>query len=127
VGGPLWLASAAHLPTAVCLILDDGWFGVAGIGHGFGTDKKTRQLVVQAWLDSEISRDDGPCVGGATAINSNRIQQLPSCCWTELPDHGHALGSGLVNSATDYLGVNPGGIHGTAHANPCCCLTPIGS
>jgi len=33
--------------------------------------------------------------------------------WIKLPDHGHALGSGLaVNRATDYLGENPGGILG---------------
>jgi len=27
----------------------------------------------------------------------------------------------------DYLGANPGGTLGTAQANPCCWLTPIGS
>jgi len=42
------------------------------------------------------------------------------------PDHGHACGSGSVHNATDCLGKNPGGTLGTAQANPCCWLAPIG-
>jgi len=41
-------------------------------------------------------------------------------------DHGHAHGS-RRSELTDYLGENPGGNLGTAQANPCCWLTPIGS
>jgi len=41
-------------------------------------------------------------------------------------DHGHACGS-RRSELTNYLGENPGGNLGTAQANPCCWLTPIGS
>jgi len=40
-------------------------------------------------------------------------------------DHGHVCGSHL-SELTDYLGENPGGNLGTAQANSCCWLTPIG-
>jgi len=40
-------------------------------------------------------------------------------------DHGHAHGS-RRSELTNYLGENPGGNLGTAQANPCCWLTPIG-
>jgi len=40
-------------------------------------------------------------------------------------DHGHAHGS-RRSELTNYLGENPGGTLGTAQANPCCWLTPIG-
>jgi len=34
---------------------------------------------------------------------------------------------GHIRVVNDYLGTNPGGTLGTAQANPCCWLTPIGS
>jgi len=40
-------------------------------------------------------------------------------------DHGHVCGS-RRSELTNCLGENPGGTLGTAHANPCCWLTPIG-
>jgi len=40
-------------------------------------------------------------------------------------DHGHAHGS-RRSELTNCLGENPGGNLGTAQANPCCWLTPIG-
>jgi len=40
-------------------------------------------------------------------------------------DHGRACGS-RRSELTNYLGENPGGNLGTAQANPCCWLTPIG-
>jgi len=43
---------------------------------------------------------------------------------TFIKDHGHVHGS-CRSELTDYLGENPGGNLGTAHANPCCWLTPI--
>ena len=43
----------------------------------------------------------------------------------DIRDHGHACGS-RRSELTNYLGENPGGILGTAQANPCCWLTPIG-
>jgi len=40
-------------------------------------------------------------------------------------DHGLVCGS-RRSDLTNYLGENPGGNLGTAQANPCCWLTPIG-
>jgi len=51
--------------------------------------------------------------------------ELGMTCW-RVRDHGHAHGS-RRSELTDYLGENPGGNLGTAQANPCCWLTPIGS
>ena len=38
-----------------------------------------------------------------------------------------AAASTALRVDNDYLGANPGGTLGTAQANPCCWLTPIGS
>jgi len=46
--------------------------------------------------------------------------------FVDIRDHGHAHGS-RRSELTNYLGENPGGNLGTAQANPCCWLTPIGS
>jgi len=45
--------------------------------------------------------------------------------WLCKGDNGHARCS-RRSELTNYLGENPGGILGTAQANSCCWLTPIG-
>jgi len=73
------------------------------------------------WGGARLKKlDGGDDAGGVT---SSKLELEMSTC---IRDHGHACGS-RRSELTDYLGENPGGNLGTAQANPCCWLTPIGS
>jgi len=85
------------------------------------------------WLgeDQQWRIDNGEdCGGGNTtrqlALHGGRDGWMVSASVVIfIRDHGHAPGS-RRSELTNYLGENPGGTLGTAQANPCCWLTPIG-
>ena len=66
-------------------------------------------------------------VGGGVGVSDRWwLEDGVSFRVDNIRDHGHAHGS-RCSEFNNYLGENPGGILGTAQANPCCWLTPIGS
>jgi len=56
---------------------------------------------------------------------SRRRRRLYGYDYMFIRDHWHAHGS-RRSELTNYLGENPCGTLGTAQANPCCWLTPLG-
>ena len=62
-----------------------------------------------------LTQDDGERASGLRHDGGQDTQQST------------ATASVVLRVDNDYLGANPGGNLGTAQANPCCWLTPIGS
>ena len=96
----------------------------------FGDETADWLVRLKAWTDGCAKQMvvEGCCGGGAA---SHRVWCLvfggASLSWCRVKgDNGHAHCS-RRSELTDYLGENPGGNLGTAQANPCCWLTPIGS
>jgi len=102
------------------------WLGIRELSS-FGHD--LAQLADE-WRGSTMDRiDNGEGRGGNTtrqlAMHGGRDGWMVSVGVTFVRDHEHAHGS-RRSELTNCLGENPGGTLGTAHANPCCWLTPIG-
>jgi len=92
-----------------------GWMEAAFCVFRFQWRLETRQL------QQGSNGDGGNWIGLVCGVGGNWI----GLALTFIRDHGHACGS-RRSELTDYLGENPGGILGTAQANPCCWLTPTG-
>jgi len=114
VGSSLWTASRPS----------DHWRLVWSGGLWLVCGLACRLSEWMGWLGGSWLSTRSPWMLDADAEAAGAEQEMEG-----FPSHARQSAPGhlaFVGQMTDCLGENPGGILGTAQANPCCWLTPTG-